>query len=220
MRSRQTSLSFVLLMAGWLLLAVLALLTALPIGAQATARPTTVGAVHAVDSTARRCLDIGWLAPSSTCEGRAQNAAALAVLGAGSGALAGFVGGALAPTSCLGGGEKNAVRGAIAGAAIGTVAGLLVRHVSRRDRAARSARGPRDGGTPPRAWSWRDVRPAVVALGGVAATGALIGGVQGSRAATPCDGGVGGGLAQGGGVYALGGLSTVAGTLLAVRFLF
>lgn len=152
------------------------------------------------------------------------NTAALAILGAGAGAVSGFAGGSLAPTRCLGRGEKAAVRGAIAGAAIGTVAGLVVRHVSRHERASRSSRlsvqraETRDG--PARAWSWRDVRPAVVALGGVAAAGAVIGGIQGGRARASCDANVGGAAALGSGVYGAGGLTAMAGSLLVVRFLF
>lgn len=223
MSSRRTSWSFVLLLLAWLLLAALAAVAAMPIGAQPSRSSSPVAPQHATDSLARRCLDVGWLAPSATCEGRVLNAAGLAVLGAGAGALTGFVGGAIAPGSCLGGGERNAVRGAMAGAAIGALFGVLAPHVSRHERASREVATTRDRAerrAAPRPWSWRDVRPALVALGGVAATGALVGGVQGSRAPSPCAGGTGGGALQGAGVYAAGGVTTVAGSLLVVRFLF
>lgn len=194
----------------------LVLAALLPSAAQAQ-RPSSA----ALDSTSRRCLAIDWLDASATCEGRVRNAAGLSIVGAGAGALAGFAGGAVSPTRCLGYAEKSAVRGAIAGAALGGIAGLVTRHISRHERAARDARG-RDAAqrAPARPWSWRDVRPAAVALGAVAVTGAVIGGVQGNRSPSPCSGGVAGGMATGAGTYAAGGATTVLGTMLVVRFLF
>ena len=174
----------------------------------------------AIDSTARRCLDVGWLDARASCEGRALNAASLALAGASVGAVTGMLGGAIAPTACLGGAGENALRGAIAGAAVGATVGLVTRHVSRRDRAERSARDRDAARTdPPRPWSWRDVRRAVVALGAVAATGGAIGAIQGSRPAARCSG-IGGGAATGAGVYAASGATTIVGSLLVVRLLF
>lgn len=192
------------------------LLFALPALARAQ-RPTRAP----VDSTSRRCLDVGWLDQSATCEGRALNTAALSIIGAGSGALAGWVGGAVAPTPCIGSAERAAVRGAIAGAAVGVVAGLVTRHVSRRERAERTERSRaaalRDPAHP---WSWRALRPVAITLGTVAATGAAIGAIQGQRADSPCRGGAGSAALTGAGVYVTGGATTIAGSMLAIRFLF
>ena len=198
-------------------LAVLAVLAAAEAtaGAQAPTR-----AAVAVDSTSARCLDVGWLDARASCEGRSLNAASLSIAGASVGAAAGLLGGAIAPTACLGGAEQNALRGAIAGAALGATVGLLTRHVSRRERAARAERDRASARSDaPHPWSWRDVRPAVITLGTVAATGAVIGGVQGSRYASRCNG-VAPGTATGAGVYATSGATAMVGSLLIVRFLF
>lgn len=194
----------------------LILLFALPALALAQ-RPTRAP----IDSTSRRCLDVGWLDQSATCEGRLLNTAALSIIGAGSGALAGWVGGAVAPAPCIGNAERSAVRGAIAGAAVGTLAGLVTRHISRRERAERTERSRaaalRDPAHP---WSWRALRPAAITLGTVAMTGAAIGAVQGQRSDSPCNGGPGRAALTGAGVYAAGGATTIAGSMLAIRFLF
>lgn len=199
-------------------LACIALVLAalLPCAAQSQ-RPSSA----ALDSTSRRCLAVSWLSASATCEGRVLNAAGLSLAGAGAGALAGYVGGTVSPSRCLGHAEKSAVRGAIAGAALGGIGGLVTRHISRHERAARDqhARAAAQR-APARPWSWRDVRPAVVALGAVAVTGAVIGGVQGQRSPSPCTGGIAGGAATGAGAYAAGGATTVLGTMLVARFLF
>jgi len=198
-------------------LAVVAVLAAA--AATAGAQAPTRTAV-AVDSTSARCLDVGWLDARASCEGRALNAASLSFAGASVGAAAGLLGGAIVPTACLGGAEQNALRGAIAGAALGATVGLVTRHVSRRERAARAERDRASARTDaPRPWSWRDVRPAIITLGAVAATGAVIGGVQGSRYASRCNG-VAPGTATGAGVYATSGATAIVGSLLIVRFLF
>lgn len=174
-----------------------------------------------IDSTSRRCLDVAWLAPSATCEGRLLNTAALSIIGASGGALAGVVGGAVAPTRCIGGAEQSAVRGAIAGAAVGVVAGLVTRHISRRERAERAARADASPQRPPApSWSWRALRPAAIALGTATATGAAIGALQGQRADSRCHGGAGSGALTGAAVYAAGGATTITGSMLVVRFLF
>lgn len=174
-----------------------------------------------IDSTSRRCLDVAWLDSSATCEGRLLNTAALSIIGASGGALAGVVGGAVAPTQCIGGAERSAVRGAIAGAAVGVVGGLVTRHISRRERAERADRAR---ATPQRApahpWSWRALRPAAIALGTATAAGAAIGALQGQRGDSPCLGGAGRGALTGAGVYAAGGATTIAGSMLVIRFLF
>lgn len=197
----------------------LILLFALPTLALAQ-RPTRAP----IDSTSRRCLDLAWLDPSATCEGRLLNTAALSIIGASGGALAGWVGGAVAPTRCIGNAERSAVRGAIAGAAVGAVAGLVTRHISRRERADRADRADRARASHQRApthpWSWRALRPAAITLGTVAATGAAIGAMQGQRADSPCNGGPGSGALTGAGVYAAGGATTIAGSMLVIRFLF
>lgn len=194
----------------------LILLLALPTLAHAQ-RPTRAP----IDSTSRRCLDIAWLDQSATCEGRLLNTAALSIIGAGGGALAGWVGGAVAPTRCIGNAERSAVRGAIAGAAVGAVAGIVTRHISRRERAERAERArATQHGAPAHPWSWRALRPAAITLGTVAATGAAIGAVQGQRANSPCTGGPGSGALTGAGIYAAGGATTIAGSMLVIRFLF
>lgn len=198
-----------------------------PIGAQRAQRAQRVQRVQRVqlaprlqDSTSARCLAAGWLAASAVCEGRAANAVSMSIVGATVGATAGFAGGLIAPTRCIGDGERAAVRGAIAGAGAGLVAGLLSKQISRRERAARdSASRAAALRSPARPWSWRDVRPAVVALGAIAAGGALVGASQGAREPSPCDGAARG-AATGAAVYAGGGAAAVAGALLVVRFLF
>ncbi|HEX4932608.1 MAG TPA: hypothetical protein VFV33_05470, partial [Gemmatimonadaceae bacterium] len=94
------------------LFALLALLTP-PLAPALHAQRAQRSAIAPVDSSARRCLDVGWLHASASCEGRVLNASALALMGGSGGALAGLVGGVVAPTRCLGHAEKNAVRGAI-----------------------------------------------------------------------------------------------------------
>lgn len=172
------------------------------------------------DSTSARCMDVSWIDPTTTCEGRVLNAISLSMLGAAAGAAPGYVGGSIIRTHCIGDGEHAALRGAIAGAAAGLAAGLLARHISRREVAAKEARR-REAAlrNPPRPWSWRDVRPAVIGLGVVTGAGAAIGATQGARRSDSC-GGVGGGMARGAAVYGGGAATTVVGAMLVVRFLF
>lgn len=185
------------------------------------AQPATAGRVRApVDSSAAVCLDVTWLDANAICAGRAGNTASLALLGGLSGALAGYVGGALAPTACIGNGETAAARGAVAGAAAGLVGSLLIRQVSRRQLAARNAAERAAAQrTPVRGWSWRDVRPAAVVIGGAALGGAAIGTARGAQSPA-CTDGVGANALRGAGVYGAGALVTMGGTLLAVRWLF
>lgn len=174
----------------------------------------------APDSTSRRCLDVGWLDPSASCEGRLLNGAGLSLAGAAGGALVGGIGGAIAPTRCVGGSERAAVRGAIGGAVAGALVGAAWRHVSRRERAARDAEARAGAARDTiRPWSWRDIRPAAVAVGAVAALGAGIGATQGARGVAGC-GGVAGGTLRGAGVYGGGAAAGLLGTLLVVRFAF
>lgn len=194
------------------LLLLLLPLAAAPLRAQHASR--------AQDSTSARCLATGWLDARAVCEGRAANAASLSLIGALTGAAAGAAGGLIAPTRCIGNAEGAAVRGAIAGAGAGLVTGLLSRHVSRRERAARdSASRAAARRSPPGPWSWREVKPAVTVLGGLAAGGAAIGATQGARSPSPCDG-TGRGAAIGAGVYGGGGAAAIGGALVVVRFLF
>ena len=147
------------------------------------------------------------------------NAAALTLAGASTGAVAGLIGGAIAPTACLGGADANARRGAIAGAVLGATVGLATRHVSRRVRAERDARARAATQDEPSPSRWRAIKPVAIALGTVAATGAVIGAVQGGRHDERCSG-IGGGAATGTAVYAASGATTLVGSLLIVRFLF
>ena len=173
-----------------------------------------------VDSTSARCMDVSWLNREMTCEGRLLNAVSLSMLGAGAGAATGFVGGSIVRTTCIGDGEQAAVRGAIAGAATGLLSGLVIRHISRRELAEKDARSRAEAlRDPPRPWSWRDMRPAVIGLGVLTGAGAVIGATQGTRPSFNC-GGVGGGMARGAAVYGGGSAATVIGAALVVRFLF
>jgi hypothetical protein len=173
-----------------------------------------------VDSLSQVCLDVTWLDAKAICEGRTANAAALVLLGGLSGAMAGYVGGAIVPTACLGNGESAAARGAVAGAAIGLAGGLFLRHVSRRSLAARNAAARENARrAPTRPWSWRDVRPAAVAVGGAALAGAAIGAARGAQSRSCADGARVNAL-RGAGVYGSGALATIGGTLLAVRLFF
>lgn len=163
-------------------------------------------------------MDIAWLDARARCEGRALNATAAALLGASVGAVTGYVGASFVSTRCIGSAEAAAARGAITGAALGGVTGLLVRHVSRRavaeERAARRA----DSVPPPAPWSWKDLRPAAIALGVIAASGAVGGMVQSGRSTAHC--GAGDGLGQGALVYGVGATATLAGSLVVVRVMF
>jgi len=58
------------------------------------------------------------------------------------------------------------------------------------------------------------------APGGRQQAGAAIGAVQGQRSDSPCNGGPGRAALTGAGVYAAGGATTIAGSMLAIRFLF
>jgi hypothetical protein len=174
------------------------------------------------DSTSARCMNVTWLDPKAVCEGRVTNTVVSGVLAGLVGAGAGFVGGSIINTACIGNGETAAVRGAIAGAAIGAIGTLFTPHVSRRALAARHARNAeraRTRGDTVRAWSWRDIRPAVQWIGYTGLGGAAVGAWQGGREDAAC-GGVGGGAARGAGVYAAGTTTTIVGSLLVVRFFF
>jgi hypothetical protein len=143
------------------------------------------------------------------------------MLGAAAWATAGYVGGALVPTRCIGNGEKAAVRGAAAGAAAGMLFGLVTRHISRREMAAKEARRREEQlKHPPTPWSWRDVRPAVVVLGVVAANGALIGVEERARRPAVCSGSYAAEMRRGAAVHGTGAATTVVGAMLVVRFLF
>jgi hypothetical protein len=196
-----------------LLLLPLLFVLAGPSEAQRTAAPQ--------DSTSARCMSTALLDARSICEGRVLNAVSVSLVGAAAGAGAGVVGGLLVPTRCIGNPEAAAVRGAILGGSLGFVSGLLTRHISRRELAGQEARrraaALRD---PVRPWSWRDLRPTVAVVGGLAVGGAAIGAVRGSRAPSPCDGGAGGGALTGSAVYGTGALAAIGGSLLVVRFLF
>lgn len=173
------------------------------------------------DSTSARCMDVSWLAAEGSCEGRILNAITSSMFGATIWATAGYVGGAVIPTRCIGNGEKAAVRGAIAGAAAGMVFGLVTHHISRRELAEKEKRRRAEAHkNPPPAWSWRDVRPAVVALGVVAGGGALIGAEEAARRPSVCSGGYASEVGRGAAVYGGGATTTVVGAMLVVRFLF
>jgi hypothetical protein len=166
-------------------------------------------------------MDMGWLDADAICEGRLLNTVGASLLTGVAGASAGYVGGSILRTRCIGNGEAAAVRGAIAGAGIGAVAGVLTRHISARALARKNAEArARAQQNPIRPWSWRDVRPAVTAIGAIAAGGALIGVSQGMRAGTDCGGGAAGGAARGAAVYGGGAAVSIVGSLLVVRFLF
>ena len=66
----------------------------------------------------------------------------------------------------------------------------------------------------------RALRPAAIALGTATAAGAAIGALQGQRGDSPCHGGAGRAALTGAGVYAAGGATTIAGSMLVIRFLF
>jgi hypothetical protein len=173
----------------------------------------------AVDSTARVCMDISWLARDAVCSGRFQNTLALGLVGGIFGLADGAAGGFLIRTSCIGNYEKAAVRGAIAGAAAGTVVALAAGHISRREAAAKDARA-REEAHATKPWSWEDLRPLVGVTGTAAAMGAAIGATQGARTPSPCSGGIAGGAATGAAVYGTGVVASTAALLIGVRLLF
>ena len=202
---------------------VLAQSTLEPTAFVLTPSPATVFALAtpAVDSAAKKCMDVRFLAPEAVCYGRLQNSLALAMMGAAFVGLNGAVGGWAIKTSCIGNYERAATRGAIAGAGTGLLVGLLVPYISQREQAERLAREKAAPQTPaPKAWSWDDVKPFVLVGGTVAATGAAIGAVQGAVKPSDCGGGVAGGAATGAAVYGSGFVIGVTGLLLGVRLLF